>query len=156
MTISQPLIAAVSAGQIVVNDSGPFTTAIYDLIVPDAKSLLDQEEVKGILPSNIYDRCHALLVCHLWTIGNPTFGLSSYHSGDFSQSIKDPGQSVYWMQFQYIIQKWNQQNTPQAEDSVARADCDMGLGKLDPNSIITPWTGPGNSTATTNPWGLQQ
>ena len=47
MVMSTALVAAVSHGQIVVSDSGAFTTAIFDLLEPDAKSLLDQEEEKA-------------------------------------------------------------------------------------------------------------
>jgi hypothetical protein len=156
MTVSTTLVSAVSHGQIVVSDSLPFTTAIYNLLVVDAKSLLDQEETakKGILPTNIYDRLQALLICHLWEGGDPVYALSSYHSGDYSHSLKDAGMTVYMVQYLSILQKWSQQSTPQAESSVQRADCDMGLAQLDPNSIIKPWND-GTNPNTTNPWGIQ-
>lgn len=154
MAVSATLVAAVSRGIIVVSDSGAFTTAIYNLIVPDAKSLLDQNVGSGNLPSNIYDRCWALMVCHLWIIGDPAFGFSSYSAGDYSQSLKEPGDSVYSIQCKAVIAQWNQQSTPQAQDGVRRADTDMGLMQTDPNTIPEPWDN-GSSPNQTNPWGIQ-
>ena len=157
MTVSPTLISAVSHGQVSVDDSGAFTTAIYDLLVTDAASLLNQEEAieKGIVPANIYDRLQALLICHLWEGGDPVYALSSYHSGDYSHSLTEAGMTVWMIQYLSILQKWSQQSTPQAEDAVTRADVDMGLGQLDSNTINAPWRGNGASSGTTNPWGLQ-
>jgi len=153
MTVSTTLVAAVSRGLIVVSDSGAFTTAIYNLIVPDAKSLLDQNVGSANLPSNIYDRCWALMVCHLWIIGDPAFGFSSYSAGDYSQSLKEPGDSVYSIQCKAVIEQWNQQGTPQAQTGVRRADTDMGLMQTDPQTVQEPWT-EGGSPPKTNPWGI--
>lgn len=153
MTVSTTLVAAVSRGLIVVSDSGAFTTAIYNLIVPDAKSLLDQNVGSGNLPPNIYDRCWALMVCHLWIIGDPAFGFSSYSAGDYSQSLKEPGDSVYSIQCKAAIAQWNQQGTPQAQTGVRRADTDMGLMQTDPQTVQEPWT-EGGSPPKTNPWGI--
>jgi hypothetical protein len=156
MTVSPALLSAVSHGTVVVDDSGTLTDEVYQVLVTDAKSLLDQEETvkKGILPTNIYDRLHALLICHLWEGGDPTYVLSSYHSGDYSQSLGKAGVTVYIVQYQEILLKWSQQNTPQVQDAVTRADVDMGLAQLDPNSILAPWRDSGSS-GNTNPWGLQ-
>ena len=155
MTVSIALVAAVSRGLIVVSDSLAFTNAIYNLLVPDAKSLLDQEVGSHNLPANLYDRCHALMICHLWEVGDPSYGTTSYSSGDYSQGLKDPGQTVYKMQITEIIAKWNQQSTPQAESAVQRPDCDLGLMQTDPNAIPKAWND-GSSPMTTNPWGIQQ
>lgn len=155
MAVTATLVAAVSRGLIVVSDSLPFTNAIFDLTVPDAKSLLDQEVGSGRLPSNLYDRCHALFVCHIWEVGDPSYGTTSYSSGDYSQGLKEPGETVYSMQAKSIIAKWNQQGTPQAETAVQRADIDMGLMQTDPNTIPKPWVD-GGTPQVTNPWGIQQ
>ena len=154
MTVSTMLVSAVSRGLIVVSDSLAFTNAIYALLVPDAKSLLDQEVGSNRLPTNLYDRCHALFICHLWEVGDPSYGTTSYHSGDYSQGLKEPGQTVYSMQALAIITKWNQQGTPQAESTVQRADCNMGLMQTDPNAIPKAWND-GTNPNMTNPWGIQ-
>lgn len=153
MAVSVALVGAVSRGLIVVSDSLAFTNAIYALLVIDAKSLLDQEVGSRNLPSNLYDRCHALLICHLWEIGDPSYGTTSYSTGDYSQGLKDPGESVYSMQAKVIIAKWNNQSTPQAETAVQRADTNMGYMQTDPNAINKPWS---DGTAPQNPWGFQQ
>ena len=152
MTVSEALVSAVSHG-LVANGVGGFTSAIYTLLVPDAKSLLDQNVGRGNLPSNIYDRCHALMICHLWVIGDPAYGFASYSAGDYSQSLKEPGDSVYSLQVKASIAQWNQQGTPQAQSGVRRADCDMGLMQTDPNTIPEPWND--GSSVKTNPWGIQ-
>jgi hypothetical protein len=153
MAVSITLVSAVSRGLIVVSDSLAFTTAIYNLLVIDAKSLLDQEVGSGNLPSNLYDRCHALFICHLWEMGDPSYGTTSYSTGDYSQGLKEPGQTIYSMQVMQIIAKWNQQSTPQAESSVQRADCDLGLMQTDPNTIPKAWVESGTAQVS-NPWGF--
>jgi hypothetical protein len=152
MTVTTTLVAAVSRGLIVVSDSGAFTTEYYNLIKPDAKSLLDQNVGSGNLPTNIYDRCWALMICHLWITGDPAFGFSSYSAGDYSQSLKEPGDSVYSLQVKAAIAQWNQQGTPQAQSGVRRADCDMGLMQTDPQQVQEPWAD--GSSVKTNPWGI--
>jgi hypothetical protein len=142
MTISTTLISQVSKFTV---GQGDFTSALYTELVTEAQAILDHQQNIGNMPVSLYDRCHALLVCHLYLLRDPAMGLNSYSAGDYSQSISGPGTfetgTAYAAQYLSIIKMWTQQNLPQTLTEVRRADSSMLYAKLDGNAVEDPWTG---------------
>lgn len=101
MTVTASSISLVS--KYTVSESGPFTTTIFNGLLEDAKSLLAIDDPG--LPSLLYDRCLALLICHLYETRDPEVGLSTFKSGDIS-ATRHAGQTVYLIQYQDIIDRY--------------------------------------------------
>jgi len=134
MTISTANIPLVS--KYTVSDSGDFTTDLFNSLFADAKTILDEDNPG--LPADLYDRCHALLICHLYEMRDPQAGLKSFTSGDF-QGSKDAGVTTYLLQYRGIIQRY--QNKSAATDiptsGIGRCDVDLGVMALDMDDPIT-------------------
>ena len=136
--ISTTLISVVSRYTV---GQGDFTEDLYDALIPQAQAILDHETNIAAMPTALYDRCHALMVVHLYVTRDPSFGFNSYSAGDYSQSSGTPGGTVYSIQYYDIIKHWTQQNLPQTLDAVQRADVDLQYAKLDGNKVQEYWKG---------------
>ncbi len=135
MTITAQNIPLVS--KYTVSDSGDFTTSLFTSLSADAKTILD-EDAPDNLPSDLYDRCHALMICHLYEMRDPQAGLKSFTSGDF-QGSKEAGVTTYLLQYREIIQRYQNKSTTDdiPTSGIGRCDVDMGVMALDNADPIT-------------------
>lgn len=134
MTITAASIPLVS--KYTVSDSGDFTNALFTSLSADAKTILDEDDPG--LPSALYDRCHALMVCHLYEMRDPQAGLKSFTSGDF-QGSKEAGVTTYLLQYRDIIDRYQYSTVTGAipSDGIERCDVDMGVMALDNEDPIS-------------------
>ena len=70
-------------------------------LIADAKERLDQDN-PGLTPTT-YERCHSLMVAHMYQMGDPQMGLKSFSSGDFSGS-QDVGMTAQLAEYQQTIE----------------------------------------------------
>jgi len=128
MTITSANIPLVS--KYTVSDSGDFTNALFTSLSADALTLLTEDDPG--LPADLYDRCHALMVCHLYETRDPEAGLKSFNSGDF-QGTKEAGVTIYLLQYRDIIQRYQYKtaDTTAPTDGIGRCDVNMGPMALD-------------------------
>lgn len=129
MTITTYTIPLVS--KYTVSVSGDFTTSLFNSLFIDAQEILNKDDPG--LPTRLYDRCHALMVCHLYETRDPEAALKSFNSGDF-QGTKEAGITTYLLQYRDIIQRYQYDTTQAnitASEGVGRCDVNMGPMSLD-------------------------
>jgi hypothetical protein len=71
------------------------------LLTEQAKERLDQDD-PGLTPY-AYERCHALMIAHMYQMGDPQMGLRSFSSGDFSGS-QDVGMTAQLAEYRETIE----------------------------------------------------
>jgi len=82
--------------------------------------------------TDTYDRCHALLIAHMYFTGDPAFGMRSFSSGDFSGSL-NPGETIWLLQYYQAIKMF--QTSLSTKDDVTRSDAVMDDMKFDQNDV---------------------
>jgi hypothetical protein len=70
------------------------------LLIVQAQERLAADD-QGLAP-NLRERCHALLVAHMWQMGDPELALKSFSSGDFSGS-RDPGMTAQLLEYLDLV-----------------------------------------------------
>jgi hypothetical protein len=129
MTVTSSTIAIVSGGRI-----PSMTSDQFNYYSPIALAMLDKDNPG--LPAVIYDRCHALLVCHLYTAD--VKGRLEYKSenvaGDWSYT-RDPGLTTYLMQYRQIVEDYQAFAVLPAE-GVDR--CDAAMDDLALDGVTQP------------------
>lgn len=126
MTVSAAMVSMVDRGFILTESD-----ATYLQLKAWAKEQLDLENPG--LSTATYDRCHALLIAHMYEIGDPTAGYKSYSTAEFSAS-QEPGQTIWILEYKQIIEAFISVDTS-GESSVTRADADMPEFHLDQSSV---------------------
>jgi len=122
-----------------VSDAGPFPTALYQYYVPIAAARLVSEGLETTSP--LYDHCHALMICHLFTVKGGETDLLSFDSGGLSWSksvtIMEQGNTPYILEIRQIIAGLQEgagdeiMGSSVSVSDVQRADADVGNLKLD-------------------------
>lgn len=132
MTVSTTMISQVSPYS--VSDSGEFTTTLFNFYSPVAKKMLDL--MCPTLASEIYDYCHALLICHLYEAkGGDIDKMSMSIAGDFSFT-RNLGDTAYLVQCRATIALFQDGSTGittlKPTESAGRADAsETGIAGLD-------------------------
>jgi hypothetical protein len=100
-------------------------------LIADAKERLDQDNPG--LSLTAYERCHSLMVAHMYQIGDPQMGLKSFSSGDFSGS-QDAGVTAQLIEYQNTLLAAGakiQNDSSGNPDVVERCDAVMSELQLD-------------------------
>ncbi|TRZ79565.1 hypothetical protein D4R86_05725 [bacterium] len=99
-----------------------------------AKVRLDNDDPG--LTTAIYDWCHALLICHIYAAGDPTSGLKSFTTGDFS-GTQIVGRTIWMIEYLQIIGEFTDESSDEKtdENSVGRCDAEMADFKFDQGTI---------------------
>jgi hypothetical protein len=71
------------------------------LLIAQAKERLDQDDPG--LSTTTYERCHALMIAHMYQMADPQMGLRSFNSGDFSGS-QDVGVTAQLIEYKQTIE----------------------------------------------------
>lgn len=101
MTVSTSDIPAVSP--YAVSDSGTFTTTLFNTYSTQAKLVLDTVAPDS-MPAVLYDRCHALIICHFYALKLGQIEMRSTENGDFV--FVQPGKTGYWIQCMDIVKQF--------------------------------------------------
>lgn len=132
MTIDKDSVAVVST--YVVSDSGEFTEALFALLSADAKEILDVADPG--LSATLYDRAHALMVCHLYAMRDPELALKSMSHGGYSFS-RDAGVTAYSLQYDAILAQCSASLDTSSGAAVTRCDAEMTDLNLDGGTVPT-------------------
>lgn len=127
MTVSAVMVAMVDRGFILAESD-----ATYLQLKAWAKEQLDHENPGG-LSTVTYDRCHALLIAHMYEVGDPTAGYNSYSTAEFSAS-QEPGQTIWMLEYKQILEVAISVDSL-GESDATRADADMPEFHLDQYSV---------------------
>jgi len=135
MTVSTAMIALVSP--YTVGASGDFTEADFTSYKTIGTAILSKDAPTD-LDSDVYDYCHALLICHLFESSKGNVGMESEKIGDYSYKKGNPDETTFWTLYKAMI---NQFTDYAGEDSgdydaVTRADTEMGDLDLDQNDVF--------------------
>lgn len=98
-----------------------------------AAALLDADDPG--LTETLYDWCHALLICHLRSSGDPASGLKGYKSGDYSET-RDPGVTTWLLQYREIIEQASRGAPTVTDAGVIRSDAVMEDLQLDTADVL--------------------
>lgn len=124
MTVTYTLVGIASRG---AYSPVSEVDATYVALKTVAKARLDNDDPG--LSADLYDWCHALMITHMAT-ANETAGFKSYSTEQLSIS-RDPGVSVFLLEYQQIIDSYAESVDYSSESDVTRCDADMTEFHLD-------------------------
>lgn len=124
MTVTYSLVAIASRGAYVPISEADTT---YVALKSVAQARLDNDNPG--LPTALYDWCHALMITHM-AKADETAGWKSYSTEQLSVS-KDPGVTVFLLEYQQIIDGYAESVDYSSESDVTRCDADMTEFHLD-------------------------
>jgi hypothetical protein len=106
-------------------------------LITDAKERLDLDNPG--LPLTTYERCHSLMVAHMYQIGDPQMGMKSFNSGDFSGS-QDAGVTAALLEYNQtieaaVIRLQNAETSSTDMATVKRCDAEMPDLQLDAQDV---------------------
>jgi len=124
MTVTYSLVAIASRGAYAPISEADTT---YVALKSVAQARLDNDNPG--LPTALYDWCHALMITHM-AKADETAGWKSYSTEQLSVS-KDPGVTVFLLEYQQIIDGYAESVDCSSEPDVTRCDADMTEFHLD-------------------------
>ena len=124
MTVTYSLVAIASRGAYAPISEADTT---YVALKSVAQARLDNDNPG--LPTALYDWCHALMITHM-AKADETAGWKSYSTEQLSVS-KDPGVTVFLLEYQQIIDGYAESVDYSSESDVTRCDADMAEFHLD-------------------------
>jgi len=124
MTVTYSLVAIASRGAYAPISEADTT---YVALKSVAQARLDNDNPG--LPTALYDWCHALMITHM-AKSDETAGWKSYSTEQLSVS-KDPGVTVFLLEYQQIIDGYAESVDYSSESDVTRCDADMAEFHLD-------------------------
>lgn len=137
MTVSTTMVAQVSP--YTVGDSGSFTETDFTFYKTAAAAILTADGITtSTIDSNLYDYCHALLICHLFESSAGRLEFKSESIGKWS-GTKDSGNTSFWVQYKQIaatIQESPGEDSEDDYDAVTRADAEMDDLDMDQNDVF--------------------
>jgi hypothetical protein len=113
------------------------TTYVYYKAIAEKRIAIDAPTG---MDSILKDHCTMLMICHLYASADPSAGMRSFSSGDFSGS-QDAGSTIYLIEYRQVIEDSQASaETSGDESSVARCDAVMAELQLDNQKVPTYFT----------------
>lgn len=128
MTVTAADIPTVSPYEV---DENVFTTALFTALSAQAKAVMDEVSPDG-MPTVMYDRCHALIICHFYALKLGEIEMRSKETGDVVWV--QPGQTGYWIQAFDLMKQFETvafEELDSTMDGVTRADGASTAFRLD-------------------------
>jgi hypothetical protein len=124
MAVDITMVTLVSRGQIVLS------TDYFNLWEPIAEEILDGDDPG--LSEAMYDYCHALLICHLYTTGDTSAAMVSERIGDYSYTRSESNMTPYLIEYWRVIGRFG---AVIPTVGVTPTDSTMDELKFDPSDI---------------------